>query len=460
MSDHDFPAEPVSPPAEPALPEALLRRLDFELVDDAAPPDLLPYPRLPAEALGPRQVTGRILAYASPDSTYFVTRELLRSARRSIVIGIYDFSAGYMKDELKRAMRRGVAVTLMLDTNQDDDPNLFSELRALGADCEKAPSRSSRNPIAYFGNAHEKIIVVDGEIVMIQSGNWSENSIPFNEGNGVVVGQFAEGNRDMGLAIESRELAGFFAELVERDMRLARGAPPDAAPPEAPALVAIPAESTFFERAPDLVPPRLFASLTFQPDRPVTITPVITPENFESHLVRLLRSAERSIRIEQQYIRGGQPAVEALLDAIAAARDDHPDLDIRIIVSPKYLDGEKRTRFLATMTNHRFAFGEQWRFLSRQHFVHSHNKLIVVDDERTLIGSQNWSTTGIQSNRETSLLVELPEVATYFAGIFDADWEVSESAGAPPAMVAAAVPPSEFSQGGVVVSRVADYADV
>ena len=219
------------------LPPVLRRELELDVTEAAAaPPALLPYPKLAQSLLKTRKVTGRILAYASPDSTYAVTKKLIASAQHSIVIGIYDFNADYMKDALKQAMRRRVTVSLMLDTNHDDDPGLFGELERLGATCVKAPSSSSGNPIAYFGNAHEKIIVVDGELVMIQSGNWSENSIPFNEGDGVVVDAFVPGNRDMGLAVHSPALAGFFADLVARDMRLAQGEPPDAAPEAIAAL--------------------------------------------------------------------------------------------------------------------------------------------------------------------------------------------------------------------------------
>ena len=60
---------------------------------------LRPYPKLAKAKLKTRHVIGRILAYASPDSTYAVTKQLLDSAQHSIVIGIYDFSAGYMKAE-------------------------------------------------------------------------------------------------------------------------------------------------------------------------------------------------------------------------------------------------------------------------------------------------------------------------------------------------------------------------
>jgi len=441
------------------LPSALRAALELGIAEsDAAPPALLPYPKLPASKFRPRMVTGQIIAYASPDSTFAVTKKLIANARSSIVIGIYDFNADYMKDALKQAMRRGVSVSLMLDTNHDDDPHLFNELRRLGANCVNAPSSSAGNPIAYFGNAHEKIIVIDGEIVMIQSGNWSENSIPFNEGDGVVIGEFVPGNRDMGLAINSRELASFFAELVARDMRLSQGEPPSAPPPPSEAS---PADLVFFEAAPPSVP-TLFASRTFTPSVPVRITPVVTPENFHETVKQFVRSAKRSIRIEQQYIRGGQDTVEAVLAEISSARREHPELLIRIIVSPKYLYGDIKMKFLDAMERFEFAFDDNFRYLSARHFVHCHNKLIVVDEEKVLLGSQNWSTTGLASNRETSLLVEHAGIAGYFAGIFDSDWRLSEPTGAPDefAPVSPVRTAQEFARGSVVMSSVSDYKDV
>ncbi|GAB7552250.1 hypothetical protein NRB_17520 [Novosphingobium sp. 11B] len=453
----DEPDEADSMVLAEALP-AVLRSREIELVDEA-PPALIPYPRLPTAKLAQRQVTGRILAYASPDSTFAVTRKLIDAATTSIVVGIYDFNASYVKDALKRAMRRGVQLSLMLDTNAADDEGLFGELRGLGATCVQAPSSSAGHPAPYFGNAHEKVIVIDGEIVMIQSGNWSENSIPFNEQDGVAGAQFASGNRDMGLAMESRALATFFADLVLRDMRLSQGLPPDAAPPEAPAASSLAADM-FFETAPEAIPQRLFPSLSFVPEAAVPVTPVITPENFEPELKKLLSSATRSLRIEQQYIRGQQATVRTMLEAIAEARAAHADLDIKIIVSPKYLYGEDKTKFLDAMRDFDLAFDEHFRFLSLKHFVHCHNKLIVVDDAATLLGSQNWSTTGIVSNREASLLVESSKISRYFASIFDADWDMSAATAPPSDLLAALADASMFAQGHAVTSSLRDYADV
>ena len=92
----------------------------------------------------------------------------------------------------------------------------------------------------------------------------------------------------------------------------------------------------------------------------------------------------RSIRIEQQYIRGHLPVVEALLREINQARQANPELTIQIIVSPKFLVGDDLRRFEQSMERFDLQFDEHDRFLSLTHFVHCHNKLIVVDEEKVL----------------------------------------------------------------------------
>ncbi len=422
----------------------------------------LDYPELPQEVLAPRQISGQIIAYASPDSTYAVTRRLIDGARHSVVIGIYDFSAGYMRDLLKRAMRRGVRVSLMLDTNSGNERRLLEDLKRLGAVTVVSPSTTAHAPLQYFRNAHEKIIVIDDQWVLIQSGNWSENSIPFNEGDGEAGGAFQPGNRDTGLAVQSPELAEFFAALVRRDMDLATGVP--VAGP-LPAAVTAPEQAlALFESAPTERPP-LIASRLFTPSAPVPITPVLSPDNYQGVVPGFLASARQSIRIQQQYIRGGQAAIDDLLRVIAAARERYPDLAVRVMVSPKNLEDGERKAFLRAMDTLDLQPGTGYRFLSLKHFVHCHNKLIVVDDRRVLVGSQNWSSTAVLQNREASLLVEHEGIASYFAGIFDSDWELSAPqvpAPAPmaPAVAAAQPQAADFAKGGVVESTWGDYADV
>ena len=72
-------------------------------------------------------VRGDIIAYASPDSTFAVTKKLFDAAKKSILIGIYDFTAPHMRQLVLDAMARGVKVSLMLDIDGRDE----SDVRAV-----------------------------------------------------------------------------------------------------------------------------------------------------------------------------------------------------------------------------------------------------------------------------------------------------------------------------------------
>jgi hypothetical protein len=89
-------------------------------------------------------VDGTLIAYCSPDSTYAVTRKLFDGAKRSILIGIYDFSAPHMTDLVLNALKRGVTVRLMLDIDGAREQSLFDELTDLGIEGVPAPSCASQ----------------------------------------------------------------------------------------------------------------------------------------------------------------------------------------------------------------------------------------------------------------------------------------------------------------------------
>jgi phosphatidylserine/phosphatidylglycerophosphate/cardiolipin synthase-like enzyme len=162
------------------------------------------------------RVQSDIIAYASPDSTYAVTRRLLDVAKRSVLIGIYDFTAGYVKELLIKALRRGVGVSLMLDLdNRSGETPLFEELVRNGVEGVPAPSCASDHA-RYFPSSHEKVIVIDDQWSLVQSGNYCDSSIPQNEEDDVAdPATFVPGNRDMGVAIRSRGLAEFFTTVSE-----------------------------------------------------------------------------------------------------------------------------------------------------------------------------------------------------------------------------------------------------
>jgi phosphatidylserine/phosphatidylglycerophosphate/cardiolipin synthase-like enzyme len=365
-------------------------------------------------------IKGEFIAYASPESTYAVTKRLLDSAQRSILIGIYDFTADYVRDLLLDAVRRGVQVSLMLDLdNRKGENEIWEELTEAGVEGVPAPSCASEHA-RYFSSSHEKVIVIDDLWTLVQSGNYSDASIPANEVDGGQPDRFLPGNRDMGVAVKSEELARFFTGVLREDMRLER----EATFHELPSLEAVPSEVVPLEASvPPKQPPKRYASRRFRPLGSVSVQPVLSPDNYMDVIPDLLSSARRSIYIEQQYIRGHQSEIQRLLAAIQTAVARYPRLVVRIVLAWPYSPHAQQERLsIEALDAAGFTLGRHVRFLSHEHFVHCHNKLIIVDRKRVLVSSQNWSDAAVTRNREAGLLVDYAPLARYYSALFGVDW--------------------------------------
>jgi phosphatidylserine/phosphatidylglycerophosphate/cardiolipin synthase-like enzyme len=101
--------------------------------------------------------------------------------------------------------------------------------------------------------------------------------------------------------------------------------------------------------------------------------------------------------------------------------------------------------------------GRHVRLINPAHFVHCHNKLIVVDEESVLVGSQNWSDFAVTRNREVSLLLRFPELARYYAAICDVDWTTGVAT-LPERRETVLFAPEALPAGNLVPLSVGDYA--
>lgn len=400
------------------------------------------------------KVSSDIIAYASPDSSFAVTKRLFDAARKSILIGIYDFSADHIKQLVLAAMRRNVKVQLMLDIDGKTEQVLFRELRRFGANCVAAPACSSKRA-QVFRSSHEKVIVIDDEWSLVQSGNYSENSIPLNTADGANPQAFLTGNRDMGLAVKSRPLAKFFRKILESDIELELSGAEAAAEIEA-------AEDTFIvESAPDRMPKKIFPSKTFKLAGDLAVLPVLSPDNYMAVVPGLLAAAKRSVLIEQQYIRAKQSDIVALLNAIGQARAARPNLDVRIVLGKVFSkkDLPKEQENLELLAKHfKLKIQKNIRFINTRRLVHCRNKLILIDGDGVLVSSQNWSNAAVTQNREAGLWLRHAGIARYFRGIFETDWDtaVTDPGGKEPETAS----PETVAQGGFIRVMAGDYAEV
>ena len=415
---------------------------------------LQPYKKIKVPAF---DVTEDIIAFASPDSTYAVTKRLLEAATSTILIGIYDFTAPHMKTLLLGAMSRGVKVTLMLDVEPGVEQNMFTDLMAMGLDGVVAPACSSPKVLArYFSSCHEKFIIIDGSWTIVQSGNYSSNSIPLNEKDGGDPLHFVKGNRDSGLAVKSKPMASFFTKLLRSDIALQLKAPQSKAAQEPLAAPAL-----WVEAAPKLNPKTLFPSKRFKLGSALNIQPVLSPDNYMSTMPAVLQSAKRSILIEQQYIRASQPNVALLLAAIRQAIDKNPALDVRIVLG-KIFDisdlPQEQQNIKLLKDKFGLELGRNIRYIDTTRFVHCHNKMIVVDGSTVLVSSQNWSDSAVTKNREAGLLLTHTGIARYFTGIFENDWETAFQKIPVPGK--AQIASKALRAGGFVQVVPADYREV
>ena len=149
-------------------------------------------------------------------------------------------------------------------------------------------------------------------------------------------------------------------------------------------------------------------------DPGIAVQPLMTPDNYGPAILDLINGATTSLWMQYSYVR--EPAYPGVLEELIAAvsRKIADGVDVRVIV-----DGRNQ---LAKHTD--FLLGAGWKpanFKKQRSKVH--NKGIIVDGRFTVVGSQNWSSDGVEFNRDASVVIDAPEVASYFGTVFDFDWK-------------------------------------
>ena len=116
----------------------------------------------------------------------------IKSANKSIHVLIYSFTLDSISKELISAYRRGVDVKVVFEKSQISQSSEYQKLREAGV-----PVRNDTNP-RYM---HNKVMIIDGEIVFTGSCNWSTNAEKYNNENLIVI--------------KSREIAKVFEREFE-----------------------------------------------------------------------------------------------------------------------------------------------------------------------------------------------------------------------------------------------------
>jgi hypothetical protein len=378
-----------------------------------------------------RRVTARmrVVAHVSPDAGWRELAHFLGQTREQLVVGMYDCGAPHIVgalealagqagfEKLTLAMQKGASVgsgTKADDLN--DDATVEALEAALGARFEQAwvPIGAANGWVA--SSYHIKVAVRDGQALWLSSGNWQSSNQPAAD----PLGQdppdrkwLDRYNREWHAIVEHAGLARTLAAFLRNDFEKNAGEVrwPPGEEEELPDLLL--AEELL---APAAEAPQWRYFPPVDETRRFTVRPLLTPDNYHEHVLRLVRSAREELLIQNQTFnapREDHAALRQLVDAVIARQ--RAGVRVRIIFRVLLPSVARET--LEALKD----YGLNLADVKLQ--PRCHTKGIVADRRRVLLGSQNWSNDGVSVNRDASLLFEDAPLAQYFGKIFDHDWD-------------------------------------
>lgn len=137
---------------------------------------------------------------------------------------------------------------------------------------------------------------------------------------------------------------------------------------------------------------------------------VVSPENSRRVLLDLIASAESSLEIYAEVIRDDE-IVTAFGAAVARG------VDVEIVLSPD--NDPTNQRILETLQ----ASGVTIHVVDDPYI---HAKSVLADGERAFIGSQNFTETSLDENREIGIVLSETAVITRLAATFELDVALAE----------------------------------
>jgi phosphatidylserine/phosphatidylglycerophosphate/cardiolipin synthase-like enzyme len=391
--------------------------------------------------LEPLSGTFTVVCHASPDAGWPQLQSFFTRIQSKLTVGIYDFTSAHILTALESGLKNGGMahdLSLVLDhpapnpTLDQSDEQTEKDLEGkLGAALKFAwaPVRSSPEvdkwafPTAY----HIKVAVRDSTELWLSSGNWNNSNQPEdapatdpNPANAAAT--FKKSDRDWHVIIAHPRLAQLYEAYLLQDRETAATAQGQTSMTAEQQLIAD--QSGFLAELNPLAvarAPRQYFSPT-----PITgemiLQPLLTPDRmpgsqdgfYATKMKELISSAKTSLYIQLQYIHpSSQPADEgftALLQSITER--SAAGVDVRIILS-QWQSSAWMERLQAA--------GVDTGLVRIQQGVH--NKGFVVDHQKVVVSSQNWSAEGVLQNRDAGLIIDCAMVARYFETIFLHDWD-------------------------------------
>ncbi|MCL6537924.1 MAG: hypothetical protein K6T28_05000 [Acidothermus sp.] len=155
--------------------------------------------------------------------------------------------------------------------------------------------------------------------------------------------------------------------------------------------------------------------------RPAPGTDLVWSPGARPILLDLIRSARSSLLVENE-----EMALPAVVDALRDAA--HRGVEVTVVMTAQRSWYDEFTEL--TRAGVRVRIAPSWRYIHAKAIVVDAAKAIAVDAQtmgRVFVGSQNFSATSLDRNRELGILTSDPQVVAAVAAALQADAAVSRS---------------------------------
>lgn len=398
-----------------------------------------------------------MLLHVGPEYSWEVLETFLKEANGPMVSAIYEFHAPHIKDAIEERLKAGVSLDLVMDNvTFSKVKNPAHAFDRIGVFKQWAERFEFNRIVAPEGTAglisdayHIKVTVRNDDTFWLSSGNWKAGSsqpIITQEQRDNAADEDLPGNREWHVVIKNKKLASRFRNHIIQDFSRSKalGAGPVPRSKEDETLVDIPTEeAVVLERRPpgEVLEPKPLK-------KKVKVRPLLTPDRegavYCEAVLDLIQSATSSLLFQIPYIamppnpRQDRGFIDELIRALTAK--------LKTLDDARVLLRSGGSKFSAPTH-------AAWYFKSKGVDINNrlgviedhHTKGMVVDGQRVLLGSHNWSKPGVSLNRDASLLFDDKDVAEYYTKAFEIDWNRANS-----------VKPKRFVKEAVVLEAVGD----
>ena len=308
----------------------------------------------------PEEITASIIPIV--DREYFPeAQKLIEKTKKSISLSMFVVKRGNMVNllikEIEKSARRGVEARILLDDNIAHNQRIVNSLKGIKNIAIKLDSPRK--------TTHNKMLIVDGETILIGSTNWTDSSLgTANEAN---------------VIINNQEIAAYLEEFFDK---------------------------LWLDSSRDISPGKSFRG---------DVVPLLDQQYFDA-VYEAMKTAQKRIWVMVygfKINKAGKSRGDLLAEEIIKAAQ-------RGVETRVFLEKSSFNQRLNEMNRETEKYLEKngvETSLDREDII-THAKVVVIDDS-VFLGATNWSYGGLELWHNSDVMVKDKKIVDFFQKYFD-----------------------------------------